>query len=280
MNIGDVIALTDNRDNDTYAVAKLADGKCWIIENLRLDDSAELSSANTHNPSLPLTNIYDSSVTSNHLSPTSSTAYNATTAPEGWCIASAFSCNNNQSRLRTDNTTLFTQNTLSNYEPKSNVYSYGNYYNWYSATAGRGTDEVHGKIYASGDICPAGWHLPKGGEKSNEDDNEFWQLIVVGVNNDIKPANYSRNEPAYYSGTTETGPVYGAMRSYPNNFVISGSVTSDSISNRFNQGHYWTSYTYVRDSAYAVRMTGADLYPGNSGDYRYRGLSVRCIADV
>ncbi|MBO7717913.1 hypothetical protein J6S37_00230, partial [Candidatus Saccharibacteria bacterium] len=36
MNTGEVTALTDQRDNDVYAVAKLKDGKCWMIENLRL----------------------------------------------------------------------------------------------------------------------------------------------------------------------------------------------------------------------------------------------------
>ena len=44
--IGEVTALTDRRDNDTYAVAKLADGKCWMIENLRLDYDATVGSAN------------------------------------------------------------------------------------------------------------------------------------------------------------------------------------------------------------------------------------------
>ena len=35
-NLSSVSALTDQRDNQTYAIAKLADGKCWMIENLRL----------------------------------------------------------------------------------------------------------------------------------------------------------------------------------------------------------------------------------------------------
>ena len=32
---GQVTALTDSRDSQTYAVAKLADNKCWTIENMR-----------------------------------------------------------------------------------------------------------------------------------------------------------------------------------------------------------------------------------------------------
>ena len=34
MQIGDVTALTDTRDNQTYAVAKLADGNCWMTDDL------------------------------------------------------------------------------------------------------------------------------------------------------------------------------------------------------------------------------------------------------
>ena len=44
---GAVTALTDQRDNDTYAVAKLADGNCWMIENLRLESTAEHNSDGT-----------------------------------------------------------------------------------------------------------------------------------------------------------------------------------------------------------------------------------------
>jgi hypothetical protein len=38
-NLSSVSAFTDSRDNNTYAVAKLADGKCWMIENLRLENT-------------------------------------------------------------------------------------------------------------------------------------------------------------------------------------------------------------------------------------------------
>ena len=47
MNTGEVTALTDQRDNDVYAVAKLKDGKCWMIENLRLDNTAAHNSDGT-----------------------------------------------------------------------------------------------------------------------------------------------------------------------------------------------------------------------------------------
>lgn len=53
MNVGDVTALTDTRDESTYAVAKYADEKCWMMENLRLDLSdtdVVISTQNTNKP--------------------------------------------------------------------------------------------------------------------------------------------------------------------------------------------------------------------------------------
>ena len=46
MSQGNVIGLKDKRDNQVYAVAKLADGKCWMIENLRLDNQFTTGATN------------------------------------------------------------------------------------------------------------------------------------------------------------------------------------------------------------------------------------------
>lgn len=46
-----ITALTDMRDNMVYTVAKLADGNCWMIENLRLNDAATKGN-NTNNTSI------------------------------------------------------------------------------------------------------------------------------------------------------------------------------------------------------------------------------------
>ena len=131
MQIGETTALTDNRDNQTYAIAKLADGNCWMIENLRLDNTPELSASNTNNPALPLINV--GGTTSNHLSaPTT----------ESWCTGGLNSepCTN-ISHLSTENTTEAPANMASD---ALNVYSYGNYYNYYSATAGHGAYNMTG----------------------------------------------------------------------------------------------------------------------------------------
>ena len=277
--LASVTALTDNRDGDTYAVARLADGKCWMIENLRLDDTPELTPTNTHNPSLPLTNIYDLGTTSNHLSPTSSLAYDATNAPEGWCSTMSAACAD-QSRLRTDNTVLFTNNTASNYSISSNVYSYGNYYSWYSATAGHGKygSNYNTGYHAPGDICPMGWHLPKSGNKSQESTNEFWQLIVTGINNGINPANYNNSQP-YYSGTAEARPISDILKSYPNNFVNSG-YWSNASGFSGSEGLYWSSSASSYEGAYLLEVGYNSVYPGTFGGYKSSGWTVRCVAGV
>ena len=64
------VTLTDTRDNNTYTVSKLADGKCWMTQNLRIIDK-------TLTPA-------DSNVTANYTIPASSingfNAYNTNNA--------------------------------------------------------------------------------------------------------------------------------------------------------------------------------------------------------
>ena len=269
MSIGSVTALRDTRDNNVYAVAKLADSKCWMMENLRLDDSATLSSSNTNNPSLPLTNVYDTGVTSNHLSPNSSIAYNATTAPEGWCNTGSLVCDD-QSRIRTDNTTLFVNNTASNYDPAGDVYSYGNYYNWYSATAGNGVHSIQTEnTNVGGDICPKGWHLPTNGDTSNIPNSESAQLhITLGGNGDKSD-----------SDTNPTGIVMSnTYRSYPINTVLSGIGTLP-IRSRNSWGEYWspTAYSNVYN-AYISDIGISEVNVANVITGKYSGRTVRCIS--
>ena len=255
---GEVTALKDTRDNDVYAVAKLADGKCWMIENLRLDDSAILTSSNTHNPSLPLTNNYSASTTSNHLSPTTNPYQNA------WCKDYNESCID-QSVISTNNTTLFINNTASNYNKEGDVYGYGNYYNWYSATAGHGKySKSSGNV--AGDICPAGWHLPTG-EKITDD----FQVLDIALGG----AGHTSN-----SDTNPNGQVmYRRWISYPNNFISSGFATGPEISGRNATANYWTSTTYNNSYVYDMHLSRDYVRIGEYNEKRkFHGLTVRCIA--
>ncbi len=251
---GYVTALKDARDGEVYAVAKLADSNYWMTENLRLDNSSELSSTNTNNPSLPLTNDYSASTTSNFLSATSNS----------WCTNSNAQCYN-QSVLNTNNVALtttlpaFSQNYTSNAHSdfSTNLYSYGNYYNWYSATAGNGKYETGSNQVAAGDICPAGWHLPYGG---NGDENN-------GKGN---------TSGGFYYLNNLIGNNSNAWRSFPNNFVYSGSWYGSSAGSRGYNGNYWSSTALDTYTAYYLYFYSSSVNP-TSNYSKYNGNSVRCV---
>ena len=116
--------MKDTRDNKTYKVRKLADGKIWMAENLKLS-SVEISSADSNLPSNKTVHI-----------PTSSTS--------GWCTNNDATCDNKLLVL------------------DSGKASYGYYYNWYTATAtyGQYGTTSASVLY---DICPKVWRLPTGG---------------------------------------------------------------------------------------------------------------------
>ena len=274
--LASVSALTDQRDNNTYAIAKLADGKCWMIENLRLADKdssnndIELSSINTNNPSLPLTNIYDvtNPTTSNHISasitPSSSTP---------WCDSLSAACYD-QSMLYTGNTTERGTTPAAS----ANTYSYGNYYNWYSATAGNGkysTDTNNSTV--AGDICPTGWALPEGGDKTNmaAEKNNFYELgLSLGLS---APANYDSQTRPWWTGSPEGSNASIAFRTYPNNFLYSGYVLGSSVPTRGSAGYYWSKSAFGSNYAYALYLLNVLVYPSN-GYNKHHGFSVRCLA--
>ena len=252
MNIGDVTALSDLRDNDTYAVAKLADGKCWMIENLRLDNTATLTTANTNNPLNNGTDVTlknTDGTTTNHLSAST----NPTTT--AWCVNYNSACYD-QSMLFTGNTTnsvtnMTTPTNMSQFTGQ-NIYSYGNYYNWYSATAGRGTySKSSGNT--EGDICPAGWHLPTGNTGG-----EFYAISTQ--------AN---------SGSTSSS---AGLMAYPNNFVYSGDVGGPNVYGRGIGGYYWSSTANNSIFAYSLYFGSSYVYPGTSGyNIKFSGFMARCV---
>ena len=294
---GAVTALTDQRDNNTYAVAKLADGKCWMIENLRLDNT------NSDNATGALAQGYGTSATygnfiglanpetANFIGSTSSATnptepnsiYYAGTlvAPATMDISQTNYASFRMPRFRNDNTntdTAVNPNTIvaNMTNTGQNIYSYGNYYTWPAAKAN--TDylaNITDSNAANTSICPKGWKLPQGGNKANESTNDFWALAVTGLNNP-NPANYSSSTNPYYDGSAEAGPVGRKLRAFPNNFVYSGYVNGSSVNNRGSDGNYWSATASSYNNAYYFRSTY--VYPGTINIDKYYGRSVRCVA--
>ncbi len=249
-----ITALADNRDGNIYTVARLADGNCWMTENLRLDNEATISTTNTNNPVTVDNNVAiknNDGNTSAHLSPTN----------DSWCTNSDSDCYD-QSYLNTNNTALttaspvfnqdFTSGSHANLDDK--ISSYGNYYNWYSATAANGTySKYSGEV--AGDICPTGWSLPLG--SSNNTSGSFYYLNQQMGGN-----------------TSEQGS--NNWRSFPNNFVYSGGWFGSSAGSRGIYGFYWSSTAYNTDFAYSLYFYSSYVSP-TYNYYKYGGYSVRCV---
>ncbi|MBQ2673319.1 MAG: InlB B-repeat-containing protein, partial [Prevotella sp.] len=263
-----ITALTDSRDGEVYTIAKLADGNCWMTENLRLDNSVaegdtpttqELSTANTNHPSLPLTNDYSAQTTSSRLSISSN----------NWCTSYNDPACYDQSIINTNNSDLGNTDLTASYNASGdNVqwYSYGNNYNWYSATAGNGKQETGSNVTVEGDLCPAGWQLPYGGSGDGSEGNN--------KGNTNGGFYYLNQQMGGNTSSTDSNN----WRSFPNNFVYSGGWYGSSAGNRGYYGYYWSSTAGGTYGAYYLYFGNGVVSPGMSNGNKGNGVSVRCLA--
>lgn len=233
INIGDVIGLRDLRDGNVYAVSKLADGNCWMVENMRVDpSSAKITAANTNSPTADFLNKVPASAPSSALC----------SSNDSGCIDSISYNLNNINRSLAPN---YNSNSTSSW------FSYGGMYNWYTATAGNGTFATGGNTSTSGDVCPAGWRLPTGGN------NGEWASFNRTVNSG--------------SSTNDTG-----LRSYPNNFSYSGDYNANAPTGRGNQGRFWSSSSNSNDKAFRLGYGNNTVTPANAYN-KWVAFSVRCV---
>ena len=250
MNVGDVTALTDTRDGNTYAVAKYADGKCWMMENLRLDLSDTDVTITAQNTNKPKTEF----MTAANAHPASSNSFCA--GNNAGCVDRVLYNTNNINR-----SLPASYNTN---DSSSSWYSYGVYYNYYTATAGNGGYSLTIKgAQVGGDICPAGWRLPTGYTSSND-------LGVLDV-------RYGGTGVSQESGTDGV-LASERWRTYPLNYIYSGEQKESSGYNRGNSTGISSASNYAANTSYNlwVRAVGVSM-SGNSTS-KLRGQTVRCVA--
>ena len=135
-------------------------------------------------------------------------------------------------------------------DSKSSWYSYGVWYNWYTATAGNGVREMLTGDTA-GDICPAGWRLPTGGPG-----NEY-----VALNNAVN------------GGQTGSDTNF---KNYPNNFVYSGDHNAKADGGRGTYSRYWSASAQNANNSYRFGMTSNSVTPVRSWN-KWDAFAVRCI---
>ncbi len=278
-NLSSVTALTDERDNNTYAIAKLADGKCWMIENLRLENTG------AHNTDGTLSQGYNSSFIG-LANPESANFDNSTTAnslysTDGSTAAPAITGSYTGYRFpRYNNNNTNSRQSSSSYSTGSNTYSYGNYYTWHAAIADTTHYDTNNQSIENTSLCPAGWRLPKGGQTTVNTTADFYILGKALMNNQ-EPDQDATSGYGYYGNTltnTAGDTATKAFRKYPNNFLYSGYFYGSSANYRGSSGYYWSSTVRNGSSSYHLLLSSSDVYPGTSSSSKYSGYAIRCTA--
>ncbi len=244
-NVGDTAAVKDSRDDRVYGVAKLADGHCWMTDDLELtfgELKTDITPENTNNPTSDF-------MTAANARP--STMYTLCTQTNPGCYDS------------------LQYSRSSSWDSTSQEYKYHNYYNWYTATAGNGTFLLNEGI-VSGDICPAGWHLPTGDKFG-----EYGALSnALGGLRREDGAALTMNE-----NTTPTGAeMVNILHGEPNNFKFNGYRYGGSTYATSDHGYYWAS-TANGTNAYNIDTSTTFAAIGTTSVPKYYGYGVRCVAD-
>ena len=257
MAIDEIRTLKDERDGQDYVVAKLADGRVWMLDNLSLDlDETSLEDLKGN------TNASDESL--EYLKNGGGSAPYAisgvvTKIPDGsWASESIFDSPYQVTHGK-DYVGLNSSDALGSKHV-------GIHYNVCAASAGSycyPSGVVTGDI--TEDICPAGWRLPIGSESNNELKNlsDSYSSIYTFANKLSLP----------YTGTVSSGKIYGAPSGMPNSWNANDTNTP-----------LTTLITSTRHATNSEGMAGVNRNTTSSKMNtaafvaRQNGYSVRCIA--
>ena len=270
--LASMTALKDIRDGNVYTVAKLADGKCWMTENLRLNNEATITTANTQSNNGSFGGVFTSLPQSVDLNWDKNTRNNLYTNLTVYTLPQLNTNNTNIGGKNASGTDLSISHNTDNDHVQ--WYSYGNYYSWHAAIADTKAHTKNNEHVSNTSICPTNWHLPEGGNKANIANSEFWALGVSLTGDEPASSEYPN-----YAGNPEGNNASMAFRAFPNNFIYSGFWRSSPPTySRGKGGHYWSSSAFYDIYAHSLIFNNSAVYPGTHADSKYYGFTVRCVA--
>ncbi len=243
--------LVDDRDADgtgtkkSYKVRKLADGNCWMVENLAYD---LLSLYNNGKRGIGSRNDGTTfEMTDANLATGVAGYYDVTTT-------NAYNYVINQNTKSRNNVTR--ESYLGNTTGQTEYY-----YNWTGATAGQGS-QTNTSDTVDGSICPAGWRLPANYTDVDNRDISWGTLMNVYLG---------------FTGNKSTSTGYQTLEQYPISLYRAGNIYSGNQYTADGWGYYWTGTAFNANSGrYFYYQTDA-IYSGYDA-YKYYGLPVRCLA--
>ncbi|MBQ3470442.1 hypothetical protein IJH23_01885, partial [Candidatus Saccharibacteria bacterium] len=244
-----VYTLTDPRDSQTYKVARLADDKCWMLDNLALDltNSTVLSGMTQDNTNASNTTLgYLKGTTTG----TTSDQY-ATAAVSNWTSSYSYSAPlvsmADKDKTAPEGTSSDPKQSLAT----SDNWKYGGYYNYCAASAGsycygNGTSAGTSSGNATEDICPKGWRMPTG--------------------------NSGEYQTLYNNASYNTYDKYREALRLP----LSGYFYNGSAGNQGSYGSWWSSTRGNNNYMYRLIANTSNIYPASNYN-RNLGYSVRCV---
>ena len=240
--------LSDTRDGKTYVVRKLADGNCWMVQNLDLDLSTSVafnSSTSDLSPGRTWT-------PQNNTQTTNGTIW----AENGGDVARSMNPGNIYFPGGVGTGTADTYGNLQGATSGEPWEYIGNYYNWYAATAGTGTAAM-ASGNATDSICPKGWKLP-----NNSGSKSFLNLVTT---------TYSLQN----NSATDATKLLQA----PLNFVRSGQYywPNGQFNGKGVSGLWWSTAAQSIVNVYYLHATSYGVFPQNAAN-KGHGFTIRCVA--
>jgi uncharacterized protein (TIGR02145 family) len=243
--------MVDQRDNQEYTIRKLADGNCWMMENLRFGSTPT-------NAARAWDSTTDPDLTDGNANVAKMASLNNA------AISSASDCGSNftSSHYTDPQICIYQANTPATYDSKT---KFGVLYNYCAATGGTVCNDSAMSTDAPGSVCPKGWQLPG------------MTAHPTGSGADTRGTTKTYNNLANAYGITNNAAGFNKIIATPLNFVRSGFAVNGMLYHRSEDGNHWSSTKYTSTShAYYLYFASSNV--GQGYDARFKGRSVRCVS--
>ena len=245
--VPDSLQVVDTRDNTIYTIGKLADNRCWLLDNLALDLTADgastsITSENTNADTTSLNALFHGGRVSGDN--TTKNLATAGVAESNWNSIFIYSAPFISKAYK---------DTVNESDPidANKASRYGIYYNYCAASAGSycyGSNTSPGASQGNAkyDICPAGWRMPTGTDVGE------YQSLYNAYDSDIVNFRTALLLP------------------------LSGSSSGFSATGQGSSGYFWSSIRNADDSMYSLGLNSSSA--NTTAVVRYSDTAVRCIA--
>ena len=257
---GQTGTLIDARDDETYNVAKLADDKCWMLDNLALDltNDTILNALTADNTNINTSTDPGALAALKGTTPGTTSDKYATAKVANWTSGYSYSA---PLVNLTDKDVILQGSDPMASTVLAGEWKVGGYYNYCAASAGsycygNGTSEGTSSGNATSSICPKGWRMPAG--------------KTTGEYSALANAIYGS------TGSTSDATAYANYRTALR-LPLSGYFYNGSAYDQDSYGNFWSS---TRDSnndyMYILFLNTSDVNPSYRNNRIY-GYSIRCL---